>query len=225
MKKKHNKSVHKSFDCSIMDLADDIAYGVHDLEDAISLSLIKKDDFINNMSSHDMSDFLLFSKGRYEAEFQGDLPEIFLDFVNKLFTSDSGRRKQQIGRLVNYFITHYEIETKDNFEHDLLKYKIQLNKGAQPLLNSLQKLVEDFVIFTPNVQHLEFKGQKMVVAVFEALLSEPDKFLPKDHYEKYQQNQDKRVICDYIAGMTDTFLLKTYDRLFSPRMGSVFDKL
>ncbi|MER8732709.1 hypothetical protein NKH28_23220 [Mesorhizobium sp. M1227] len=32
------------------------------------------------------------------------------------------------------------------------------------------------------------------------------------------------MICDHISGMTDAFLLKTYDRLFSPRMGSVFDK-
>src|SRR3546814_6447955 len=30
----------KSLDCTIMDLADDIAYGVHDLEDAISLGLV-----------------------------------------------------------------------------------------------------------------------------------------------------------------------------------------
>jgi dGTPase len=33
------------------------------------------------------------------------------------------------------------------------------------------------------------------------------------------------VICDYVAGMTDGFLLKTYNRLFSPGMGSVFDML
>jgi dGTP triphosphohydrolase len=36
---------------------------------------------------------------------------------------------------------------------------------------------------------------------------------------------DVRIICDFVAGMTDDFLLKTYGRLFSPRMGSVFDKL
>jgi hypothetical protein len=41
----------------------------------------------------------------------------------------------------------------------------------------------------------------------------------------YAPKKDVRVICDHVAGMTDDFLLKTYDRLFSPRMGSVFDKL
>jgi dGTPase len=76
------------------------------------------------------------------------------------------------------------------------------------------------------VKHLEFKGQKMVVSVFEALKSDPRALLPEDAYQRYQQEQgDLRVICDYVAGMTDVILLKTYDRLFSPRMGSVFDKL
>jgi dGTPase len=33
------------------------------------------------------------------------------------------------------------------------------------------------------------------------------------------------VICYYVAGMTDAHLLRTYERLFAPRMDSVFDKL
>jgi dGTPase len=82
------------------------------------------------------------------------------------------------------------------------------------------------VIFSANVQHLEFKGQTMVVSVFEVLASEPKAFLPQAVYALYQDGgEDLRVICDYVAAMTDGFLLKTYDRLFSPRMGSVFDRL
>jgi dGTPase len=50
--------------------------------------------------------------------------------------------------------------------------------------------------------------------------------LPPDIYKKYRHSADPmRDICDYVAGMTDTYLLKTYERLFAPRVGSVFDKL
>ncbi len=35
---KHAKSLFKSLDCTIMDVADDVSYGVHDLEDAIACS-------------------------------------------------------------------------------------------------------------------------------------------------------------------------------------------
>jgi dGTPase len=42
---KHSKALHKSLDCAIMDAADDIAYGVHDLEDAIALDLVTREGF------------------------------------------------------------------------------------------------------------------------------------------------------------------------------------
>jgi dGTPase len=34
-----------------------------------------------------------------------------------------------------------------------------------------------------------------------------------------------RVICDYIAGMTDEYATRIYERLFVPRQGSVFERL
>jgi dGTPase len=65
-----------------------------------------------------------------------------------------------------------------------------------------------------------------VVAVFETLASDPKALLPRSTYDRFAKSDfSPRVICDHIAGMTDSFLLKTYDRLFSPRMGSVFDRL
>jgi len=66
----------------------------------------------------------------------------------------------------------------------------------------------------------------MVVSVFEVLRSDPTAFLPRDTLKLFQASGgSERVICDHVSGMTDTFLLKTYERLFSPRIGSVFDKL
>lgn len=57
-------------------------------------------------------------------------------------------------------------------------------------------------------------------------VSDPKALLPRPTYARFAESGcSLRVICDHIAGMTDSFLLKTYDRLFSPRMGSVFDRL
>ena len=66
----------------------------------------------------------------------------------------------------------------------------------------------------------------MVIAVFEAMQADPGRLLPRDELIKFDAaSGDLRIICDYVAAMTDTHLLKTYERLFSPRMGSVFDRL
>jgi len=218
---KHSKAIHKSFDCSIMDVADDIAYGIHDLEDAISLNLLTEKQFREDVTEENSAQFLDALNEKYPDEFSND---VYDGFVNKLF-SDNKTRKRQISRLVHHFITHAEVYEVDGFKEPMLCYRVRIKDKNKKLLDALKDSVLKRVIMSPNVQQLEFKGQKMVVSVFEVLASEPEAFLPADMIELYEENKDIRVICDYIAGMTDGFLLKTYDRLFSPRMGSVFDKL
>ncbi len=218
----HHKARHKSLDCSIMDLADDIAFGVHDLEDALALSFITREDFEQNVSPESCRHFLDFVNSRKRAASGNDA---YGDLVAMLFGSASPR-KHAISRLVGYFVQHCLFEEENGFEEPLIRYRAALHPDAAVLLKSLKKLVYRRVIRSPAVQHLEFKGQQMVVAVFEAFATEPEAFLPRGTFALFERDGgDMRVICDHIAGMTDGFLLKTYERLFSPRMGSVFDQL
>jgi dGTPase len=219
---KHHKPIHKSFDCSIMDIADDIAYGVHDLEDAIALGLITEARFKEAVPDTACSSLLDALKLRYPHETEND---VYDDFVKNLF-GDSGSRKRRISRLVHHFITAIEITEFEQFEEPLLRFRAMMYPVQRKFLDALKKLVGDDVIKSPSVQHLEFKGQTMVVAVFEATQTDPKRLLPRDAFARFTDaDDDLRVICDYVAGMTDGHLLKTYERLFSPRMGSVFDKL
>jgi len=218
----HGKAKHKSFDCSIMDVADDIAYGVHDLEDAIALGLVKEAAFRERVPESECKSILDSLKAKYPGESSNNVYDIM---VKALF-SNGKLRKRYIGRFVHHLMTNIVIRSVDNLDEPLIKYRAELRGDPQTFLNALQSLIVKEVIHSAEVQHLEFKGQQMVLSVFETLLSEPDRFLASDTYELYQaSNNPSRVICDHIAGMTDAFLLRTYDRLFSPRTGSVFDKL
>jgi dGTPase len=102
---KHNKPRHKSFDCSIMDLSDDIAYSVHDLEDAIALGLIGEKAFRAFIKEEDCALFLSNLKQKYASEFGNDLYD---RFVLQLFGS-SKDRKHFISRLVHHFVTNVEM--------------------------------------------------------------------------------------------------------------------
>lgn len=215
----HAKSLHKSFDSSVMDVADDIAYGVHDLEDAIAIGLVSRQRFCEAIGEARCRTLLTALEARplgapgYEG------------FVDALF-GDPGERKRAIGRLVHHFLRGVDVVVDESFDDPLLANRTVLTEDDRILLNDLQGLVVDEVIENPRVQHLEFKGQTMVVAVFEAMAAEPRRLLPTDTYAAYSAvGGDSRVICDYIAAMTDRALLKTYDRCFSPRMGSVFDRI
>lgn len=218
---KHATAVYKSLDCSIMDVADDIAYGVHDLEDAIALGLVSKEEFTAALLDR-CPTFLDALKAKYNEESGND---VFSVMVDDLFGSTSSR-KHCISRLVHHFVTAIEFIEIPTFEEPLIRFRVRMKDAQRSFLDALQAFVVDKVITSPEVQHLEFKGQSMVVAVFEAIQSDPNRLMPRDQRNRFLDSHgDVRVICDFVAGMTDAYLLRTYERLFSPRMGSVFDKL
>ena len=219
---KHKKPKHKSLDCSIMDAADDIAYGVHDLEDAIALKLITEVRFRELVPEDGCSSFLDALKAKYPGESEND---VYGRMIDGLF-GDSSSRKHFVSRLVHHFVTAMEYIEHSQFEEPIIRYRAEMKTCQRKFLDALQDLVTRDVIKSPGVQHLEFKGQGMVVAVFEAMQSDPARLLPSDALARFEKSAgDFRVICDFVAGMTDLYLLKTYERLFAPRMGSVFDKL
>ncbi|MDT0510166.1 anti-phage deoxyguanosine triphosphatase [Novosphingobium sp. MMS21-SN21R] len=220
-KGKHGKPLHKALDCSIMDAADDIAYGVHDLEDAIALDLVSRDAFAAALQDNCPS-FLDALKAKYPDESEND---VFAQLIDGLF-GGAASRKRFIGRLVHHFLTAVEFVEVPEFAEPFLRWRVRVASPQREFLDVLQDFVVREVITSPAVQHLEFKGQGMVVAVFEAMQADPQRLLPRDELVKFEAaGGSLRIICDYVAAMTDTHLLKTYERLFSPRMGSVFDRL
>ncbi|MEC9296389.1 MAG: dGTPase, partial [SAR324 cluster bacterium] len=62
-----------------------------------------------------------------------------------------------------------------------------------------------------------------------ALSSEPEMLLPSSFQflwkEAKSDLQQKRIICDFIAGMTDQYANRFFERLFLPGHGSVFDRI
>lgn len=223
-KDKHQKPLYKSLDTSIMELADDISYSVHDLEDAIALKLITRDrwsqyfeDWKTKEDQHKKSLKAIENQWGYS----------FDDLTNKLF-DHSYDRKDAIGTLIFTLIENITIQENNVFEHPLLKLNAVLNKDIELFKEALLGLVFNDVIKSTNVQQLEFKGQKIIIELFEALTCDPERLLPSSTKElwKLANSEEKpRVICDYIAGMTDDYAVRQYEKLLVPNRGSIFEFL
>ncbi|MBB6262255.1 dGTPase [Paenochrobactrum gallinarii] len=218
----HAKARHKSFACSIMDLADDISFGIHDMEDALALRLVDQTGFRRHVPPKRCEGLLNYLNSKYRGQYGNDVYE---GLIARLFASGS-ERKHQINRILNFVIPSVEIHEIVEFDEPRLRYRAKLPDQVAKFVEALKAFIYDEVILSPSVQHLEFKGQMMVISVFEVLQSDPKSFLPVDIFDKYiRSSNPHRDICDYVSGMTDTYLLKTYERLFAPRTGSVFDRL
>lgn len=214
--KTHGQSAYHSLDCGIMDIADDIAYGVHDLEDAIHLRLI----------THNQLDLPLF----HELLTEIPLSYTSHELLHILFSEEICERKQAIGELVNYFITSVQIAPNVNtFENFLLNYTVQLEPQAYALLKFLKNCITSYVIDSQESRTFEFGGQTVVLRLFEAISSNPLSLLDQSNRTLYQQANDPcaalRVICDYIANMTDEYAYRFHERLFGFNTRTIFERL
>ncbi|GGP58448.1 anti-phage deoxyguanosine triphosphatase [Shewanella saliphila] len=212
----HLKTRFKSLDCSIMELADDIAYAVHDLEDAIVMGIVNQRQW-----QHDVVDQL------HSIEDQWLKSEI-ANIGEKLFSHEHHLRKDAIGTLVNGFVTAISIKTNDDFEAELLKYNAELQADFALTLHVLKQLVFKYVIRKPEIQMLEYKGQQIIMELFEAFASDPERLLPLNTRERWliataEQTNPMRVIADYISGMTDEFAGRLHQQLFGSKTAGILD--
>lgn len=225
---KHHETLYKSFDTSIMELADDIAYGIHDLEDAIALHLITRDLWFEEKlfgdNTNSIHDVLLNNLD------QGALGILRLESAeqlsNLLFKGDKNSRKHAISKLVRLLVQNIYIEENEKFIDPLLRYQAKLPQNIKNILKSLKSFVYQVVVKSAEVQLLEYKGQKIVLELFNVFQANPERLLPKNTYQQFLESDNpNREICDYIAGMTDNYATKIYQKLFMPSFGSIFDKL
>lgn len=198
-----NTTCYKSLDCSIMELADDIAYGVHDLEDAIVGGMVTE------LSWQTAEERLEKCESQW---IRAMLPEL----RKKLFSTHRYERKDVIGALVNYFVTQVKWGVAAEFDEPLLRFNAVLPPDVKTVLAVLKDFVFEYVICDVKTQRVEYKGQRILMDLFDMLSSDPIRLLPKAISERWQETEiakRPRVICDYLASMSDGQAFKLYQSL------------
>lgn len=215
----HGKPRYKSLDCSIMDVADEIAYGVHDFEDGVALRLITQGDWQGQV------------KPNYDSGWASSVklpPE--QELAERIFAEGPGSsatRKRAVGAMVNALISSVKLEQYGAFRHPLLDLHAAFDPPAKAFQAALQDVILTKIISTPCVQTLEHRGQLNLLALFRAIETDPTSFLSGEFRDKVEKApvETLRVIADYISGMTDEYATRMFERMFVPRHGTVFDRL
>jgi dGTPase len=225
----------RTLPCQLMDWADDIAYSVHDLEDGIASGLLqpatwKSDQFAETVyrsvaeaprvwvdeeaPSHEEVNAVLGELYDALAEWA---PEIPLDVIRELSRG-----------FINEFVLAGEVVATAPGE-TLFDFKLEIPKGVRLRNQVLKAITVEYLLRSEITAGVFFKGHEILDRLFQALhdscLREPprDRFLlfprrmrPQLRSAEDSQGDLHRLICDYLAGLTEGQVRKLYARFFEP---------
>jgi dGTPase len=137
--------------------------------------------------------------------------------VEKLSTRIAKNGYERVKRtsdLVQTFMDGVEVEY-DEVTPALSKAK--LNLATFKKVEVLKNITYEAVIMSPRMRVVEYRGHDVIYSIFDALDSKNGfMLLPEDYRELYRaanKPQQKRLICDFIAGMTDRYAWQFYNRI------------
>lgn len=218
---KHARTAHKTLEASLVELADDIAYGTHDVEDAFFSRLISPDTIIGYLDRARFDDAAVYD--RYAA------------LIARMARGAGGggrdavhEKKGAASALISMLIGAVELGIIVGFDHRRLRWNVVLPHDHRMVLDALKDSVYDHVINGPAVQSLEYRGGLIIQRMFDAFVQSPELLGGKHGHllrEADRTESRLRVLADYVAGMTDSYAERMYNRLFQPGSGSLFDRV
>ena len=209
----------RTLDVQIVDIADEIAYAAHDLEDGLRQSSFTIDEVL-----HGFSEYIISNKNGNEKD--KELIEKFEDIVKetkkKCEYLESNLDSSQYSRLFNQELTSRLVH---ELIHDLdfidvsgdvktktrTQQKKELNfKTLGALAHGLKEITFKCINHTKDVRLYEKRGDILLRNLFE-LYSKNTDLLPPE----YRVNKDEqlRKVCDYIAGMMDSYAISEHKKL------------
>ena len=210
------KSQGKVFEAQVMDIADDIAYSVHDIEDAIygkHFSPLALD------SEPEFKEVVKLAAKEYASEIDENILSKALNLlINqswwvKSFTAtqvDMASLKNMTSHLIGKFTEEIEQATKSgNKENNLIRYNanliVPLDTKAQ--IAVLKSVVNLFVMQRKGAAENYAKEQDLILSIVDGLQNNPLKLDPqfKQQYDNAESSKEaKRAVIDQVASLTDS---------------------
>ena len=191
-----------SVEAQISSLADRIAYDCHDLEDAIGAKLVTLSD-LDEVGLWQTAYEQIAA--RHEVGHVFAIRRVVLDAVlNRLLCSAVDTSQPVLGKM-----------TSPGQVRSTSEPLVRLSRDVESSLIRLEDFLLEHVYQHPEVQEMDAEGRRMVLALFDAYLANPDA-LPARYAARIEEQGMHRVVCDYLAGMTDRFCRAEFERLVKP---------
>lgn len=208
----------RSIECQIMDWADDTAYAINDIQDSITGGFITIAKLVNYEKTNNLNNT--------ESNYLNEL----IEWIKE------SKFKPKLGSQIGDFIGACSIKERETFMDDKTnRYKYELIIDEQYLEKAefYKKIATQLVFRSTQLHQMESKGDYMLSNFFDVMKSNyiedvtGIKLIPEFSHKIIVETKDKkeraRLICDNLAGMTDSFAMRSYRRLFDPNYSSLAD--
>jgi len=192
-----------SLEAQIIDIADEIAYNNHDLDDGISSGLLDYEGVVK-LEIWERAKELYGKPLPYSRK--SAAREIIRTIINLLVTDliNSTVKKINDNNISSYEDVKIAPEKLAGFSCDIGKAN-----------NDLKKFLRKNMYQHYRVTRMSLKSQKVVNELFHIYTEHPDT-LPERYNEQIENLGIIRTVTDFIAGMTDRFALEEYRKLTDP---------
>jgi dGTPase len=199
--RKHEQDAAPSLEGQIADLADEITYYSHDLDDALDFAILDSDQL-------DESAIWQRSHERVAARHPSLLgAELHKNIIRDIIDL-------QVRDVVATSAAAIAAAAPANAEEarrqpaPLIRYSEDLKAANR----TLREFLYANVYYHPRVAEVNRRACEMLRSVFAAYLREPER-LGDAAVRRIESEGLYRTVCDYIAGMTDRYLLEEHARL------------
>ncbi|HJW99543.1 MAG TPA: deoxyguanosinetriphosphate triphosphohydrolase [Terriglobales bacterium] len=188
-------------EAQLIDVADEIAYNAADLDDGVESGIIS----IQMIREH-----LPFFE-RIWSEVENSYPDV----LAKLKFSECLRRV--LDHMVSDLIhaSGHRIRTARIHRASEVRAYPQRLLGFSPEVEVQRRETKAFLherlYDSPGLSNERVRLEELISELFRFWVSRPEE-LPQSYQEQLAEEKPERVVCDYIAGMTDSFVLREYER-------------
>jgi dGTPase len=161
------------------------------------------------------------SSHTFESLFKSNLHKIYRG--SKKLASDGHLRTGFTSWIVGKFIRGIRFELNSDIP---VLSKVTLNAEEKLEVEVLKNFTYESQILSSRIKITEFRGNEIINKIFTTLSSDRGhELLPNDYKEIYEMSNKlgkMRVICDFIAGMTDRYAIEFYGRITSENPETIF---